>query len=82
MNLQKQKDELKKVPKVFSSKASALIMGGFGLVAALAWNDAIQTLFAKVFGDNPGSLWAKFLYAVIVTATIVIVSIYIGGEEK
>ena len=32
-------------------KIAALITAAFGLVAALAWNGAIQTAFKQIFGD-------------------------------
>ncbi|HJJ62427.1 MAG TPA: DUF5654 family protein [Methanocorpusculum sp.] len=31
-------------------KLAALITAAFGLVAALAWNGAIQAIFAEIFG--------------------------------
>ena len=52
---------------------STLVSAGFGLVAALAWNDAIQTLFNRVFGAA-SSLVAKFLYAAFITAVVVLVT--------
>ncbi len=33
---------------------AALITAAFGLVAALAWNEAIQEIFRLVFGDQSG----------------------------
>ena len=33
-------------------KLSALITAAFGLVAALAWNSAIQEIFKEVFGEQ------------------------------
>ncbi|MDD3406829.1 MAG: DUF5654 family protein [Methanomicrobium sp.] len=69
-------------------KIAALITAAFGLVAALAWNSAIQALFKEVFGDA-SSLPAMMFYAVIVTVIAVIATIWIGklaqkakGEEK
>jgi hypothetical protein len=53
----------------------------FGLVAALAWNDAIQTLFATVFGEA-GDLAAKFLYALLVTAIVVLITIRLGKLKE
>ena len=32
-------------------KTLQLATAAFGLVAALAWNDAIQTLFTRLFGE-------------------------------
>ncbi|OGL73979.1 hypothetical protein A3F28_02785 [Candidatus Uhrbacteria bacterium RIFCSPHIGHO2_12_FULL_57_11] len=56
---------------------AVLAAGGFGLVAALAWNDAIQALFVEVFPKVSG-LWAKFIYAIFVTVVVVLVSIRLG----
>ena len=39
-------------------------------VAALAWNDAVQSLFVQIFGMKQGVV-AKFTYAIIVTAIVV-----------
>nr|WP_303715103.1 DUF5654 family protein [Methanoculleus marisnigri] len=58
-------------------KISALITAAFGLVAALAWNGAIQELFALTFGDQ-GTLVAMFTYAIVVTIIAVIAVILIG----
>jgi Family of unknown function (DUF5654) len=49
----------------------------FGLVAALAWNTAIQALFDAVFPEA-GALLAKFLDAVVVTAIVVFVTLRLG----
>ena len=47
-------------------KIAALVTAAFGLVAALAWNGAIQAIFKKVFGTpegmvyrNTGSRWSE-----------------------
>jgi Mn2+/Fe2+ NRAMP family transporter len=59
-------------------KIAALMTAAFGLVAALAWNSAIQEIFRLVFGQQSG-LWAMIFYAVIVTIIIaVVVTILIG----
>jgi hypothetical protein len=58
-------------------KIIQLMTAAFGLVAALAWNAAIQELFTAVFGEA-GNLIAKFFYAVVVTAIIVLVTIRLG----
>ena len=60
-----------------------LILAGFGLVAALAWNDAIQTLFKVLFPKSEGVI-GKFAYDVLVTAIIVIISLQLkkASEKK
>ncbi|MBI5654997.1 hypothetical protein HZC53_05105 [Candidatus Uhrbacteria bacterium] len=51
-------------------KTLELMTGAFSLVAALAWNDAIQALFLRLFGPQSG-IFAKFLYAFIITGIVV-----------
>ncbi|HJY09901.1 MAG TPA: DUF5654 family protein [Nitrososphaeraceae archaeon] len=58
-------------------KIAALITAAFGLIAALAWNEAIQEIFRLVFGDQSG-IWAMLFYAVVVTIIAVVVTIWIG----
>ena len=58
-------------------KISQLATAGFGLVAALAWNDAIQGLFKKIFGDA-SALTAKFGYAVFITVIVVLITLKLG----
>jgi hypothetical protein len=53
-----------------------LVTSGFGVVAALAWNDAIQT-FVKEFIEPrvPGSgIFYKFIYALLITILIVFIT--------
>lgn len=47
-----------------------LLTAALSFVAALAWNEAIQGLFLKIFGPAQ-TLPAKFAYAAILTAIIV-----------
>jgi len=65
-------------------KIAALITAAFGLVAALAWNDAIKALFVGPCGSegagalcmlSSGGPWA---YAIIVTIIAVIATIWIA----
>jgi hypothetical protein len=55
-----------------------LVIGGFSLVAALAWNDAIQALFQTFFGEI-NQVWAKFIYAAFIT---LIAAIIVAEIEK
>lgn len=58
-------------------KMAALITAAFGLIAALAWNGAIQELFNVIFGER-GTLVVMFVYAIVVTIIAVIAVILIG----
>ena len=74
-------DELKKeannVKKEVRAKVVGYITAGFGLVAGLAWNDAIRSLIELVFPVQRNSVLMKFLYAVIITGLLVVVTIYL-----
>ena len=56
---------------------AALITAAFGLVAALAWNTAIQEIFRVAFGDQGGVI-PMLIYAVAVTIIAVIATLAIG----
>jgi len=58
-------------------KLAALITAAFGLVAALAWNGAIQAIFKQVFGDQ-STIIAMICYAVVVTIIAVVATVWIG----
>lgn len=54
-----------------------LSIAGFGLVAALAWNEAIKALFDAIF-PRAGGLIAQFVYAAVITIVVVFVTIRLG----
>jgi hypothetical protein len=58
-------------------KISGLATAGLGLVAALAWNDAIKSIFDTYFPKTSGII-AQFVYAIILTTFIVFVTIKLG----
>ena len=63
-----------------------LASASLGLVAALAWNEAIKALIKRILGEDD-SLAGLFIYAVIATAVAVVVLLIlaraasrVGGE--
>ena len=62
-------------------KLAALITAAFGLVAALAWNGAIQAIFKQVFGTAEG-IGPMLTYAIIVTVIAVLATIWIGNISE
>jgi membrane protein YdbS with pleckstrin-like domain len=59
-------------------KMSQLMTSAFGLVAALAWNDAIKRLIADYFSAE-APLRILFGYAVVITIAAVIVSLWVAN---
>lgn len=56
--------------KDYLDKIIQLVTAAFGLVAALAWNEAIQDVINRVFPQGEG-LTGKLIYAVVITALAV-----------
>jgi hypothetical protein len=63
-------------PRIFLQTMIALASASLGLVAALAWNEAIKaTLTALGLGDSLAGLYA---YAIVATLIAVIVLVALG----
>ena len=65
----------------FVTTFTALITAAFGLVAAMAWNTAIQTAVSKVLGTD-NELWGQLVYAILVTLLAVIMVIFMTRTAK
>lgn len=71
-------EEAKKMKGEVIEKMSALVTAAFGLVAALAWNDAIGGLFKQggpLYFLASYGVWA---YALFVSVLAVIMTVWIG----
>lgn len=70
----------------FKGKTIGYVSAALGLVAGLAWNDAIKSAIEAVFPLGTGSIWAKFIYALLVTVAVVILLYYLNkffaSEDK
>jgi cytochrome b len=65
-----------KDPKAFIQTMIALASASLGLVAALAWNEAIKALLAQLhLGESLGAL---FVYAIIATVFAIVVLTMLG----
>jgi hypothetical protein len=58
-------------------RLTGYIVGALGLVAGLAWNDAIKSTIEHFYKLDGGGIAIKFVYALLVTLVIVIVSFYV-----
>ena len=65
-----------------SKRIMGYILAGFGLVAGLAWNEAIKELIAYLFPMSKDTMLAKFVYAIILTLILVLVTIYLARLFK
>jgi len=67
----------KEIKKEVRQRTSGYILAALGLVAALAWNDAIKGLIEYFFPLNKNTVLVKFTYAILITFVVVVVSIYL-----
>jgi hypothetical protein len=58
-------------------KITVLLIGAFGFVAALAWNDTVKAIFTAIYG-TASTITGMIIYAVIVTIVAVIVTLKLG----
>ena len=83
--LQMLKEEQRRMRKEIKERTISYIVAALGLVAGLAWNEAIKSFITLIF-PNPGNndLLIKFGYAVVITIVIVIITVYLVRltEEK
>lgn len=85
-------ESLRDLPKGIVKQMLALATSGFGLVAALAWNEVVKEFVntqIKPYFDRGTGLISLTIYAVIVTALAVlityqlsVISIKLSGTEK
>lgn len=58
------------------------ILAALGLVAGLAWNDAIGALIRYLLPLDTQTLAAKFAYAVVITLVVVLAAWYAIEEQE
>ncbi len=80
------KHEGGEIKKELQQRMIGYIVGALGLVAGLAWNDAIKSLIEYLFPLSKNTLLAKFIYAVLMTFIIGIIASYLirffGKKEE
>lgn len=76
------KDGGSELEREIREKTLGYIITSFGLVAGLAWNDAIKAFIERFFDEPGDGLKAKFLYAIILTTAVVAVSLYLSRIFK
>ncbi|MBI4053985.1 MAG: hypothetical protein HY397_01490 [Candidatus Doudnabacteria bacterium] len=71
------KQEGNRIEVEVRKRAAGYLVGAFGLVAGLAWNDAIQSFIAQLFPIQKNSVLAKFIYAALLTLAVVLLTRYV-----
>lgn len=80
------KDHGRAVKREVQRQVLGYMLAALGLVAGLAWNEAIKESIEYLFPLGKNTLLAKFSYAGLITLVAVIISIYLtrllGEKEK
>jgi uncharacterized oligopeptide transporter (OPT) family protein len=83
-SFKKIKEEQARLRREMLEKTVGYIVVAMGLVAGLAWNDAVKTTIEYFFPLNSNTIFTKLIYAVFVTILVVLVTVYLVGltEKK
>lgn len=81
---EKLRQEKKEIKIQVKKQLLTYMIASLGLVAGLAWNEAIKGLIEYIFPLSQNTIQAKFLYAIFMTVLIVIISYYLARlmQEK
>ncbi|MCL5016055.1 MAG: DUF5654 family protein [Patescibacteria group bacterium] len=80
--LQKIKEEAKSIQNEVRERTLGLILAAFGLVAGLAWNSAVTSLIQYLFPLSTGTIIAKFVYALMMTAVLAVLAYGLQKFQK
>jgi hypothetical protein len=75
--MDEKKSKKVKIREEFQKRITGYIVAAFGLVAGLAWNEAIKASIEYFFPMSRNSLLAKFIYAILITLVLVLITIYL-----
>ena len=74
--MEKKKPNLRpNLRKEIKEKTIGYLLAAFGLVAGLAWNEAMKSLI-DFFPHTWNGILIKFVYAIFVTVIVVIITVY------
>lgn len=76
-NIQKIKKQGEELKGEIQEKVISYVGAGFGVIASLAWNEAIKAMIEYFFPLKQDTILAKFLYAAIMTLVLIFVTMYL-----
>ncbi|OGZ67366.1 MAG: hypothetical protein A3C58_03700 [Candidatus Staskawiczbacteria bacterium RIFCSPHIGHO2_02_FULL_34_10] len=77
MVLKKIKEHQSILRKEIKEKTIGYILAAFGLVAGLAWNEAIKSFIDQFFPNSGNGVLIKFVYALAITIIVVVITVYL-----
>jgi hypothetical protein len=85
--IEKIKKESTVIRQEVRERTIGYVTAALGMVAGLAWNEAIKEFIGVFFPMGSNSILAKFIYAAFITGVVVVLTIYLtkvlkGGDEE
>lgn len=74
--------EIAQVRSEIRNRTLKYVLAALGLVAGLAWNDAIKASIEFFFPLDKSGVQAKIVYAVIITLVVAVLSFYLTKFPK
>ena len=77
--------DAKDLPQAIVKQMLSLVTSGFGLVAALAWNEVVKEgieVYIKPYVPEGSKVLSLFIYAIIVTTLAVIVTLQLTKLQQ
>lgn len=75
--MNEQNKEKDGIQRELQERTIGYIVGAFGIVAGLAWNDAIKAFIEYMVPLQQNTLILKFIYAAAVTVVVVLITAYL-----
>ena len=72
-----EKHELRHIHSDVFERIITLVIAALGLIAALAWDEALHHIFEKLFGGKE-TLLGEISYAVVITVLAALISVRLG----
>ncbi|MBI4225078.1 MAG: hypothetical protein HY617_01985 [Candidatus Sungbacteria bacterium] len=70
--------KLEKLRQEVRERTLGYVIAAFGLVAGLAWNDAVKALIEYMFPLKENTISAKIIYAILITLVVVACTMYLN----
>ena len=71
------KEELRHIHSDVFERIVVLVIAALGLIAALAWDEALKHIFEELFGGK-GTIFGEVSYAIVITIIAALISVLVG----
>ena len=77
-DLERIREEERKVRAAVKERIVGYILAALGLVAGLAWNSAFTAAIKEIFPNTGNGIIAQFIYAMVLTVVVAVIAYYMA----